>query len=78
MEKIIAVTEDIIVDHHIYKGRRNAPSVKEVLDTMVVKSNGGAMLLHKILAIYAGRSKSATRHTFTAPSSMVLSIMAIP
>ncbi|MFZ1036715.1 MAG: RyR domain-containing protein [Smithella sp.] len=65
MKKIIAVTGDVIVDHHIYKGRRDAPSVKEVPGTMVIKSNGGAMLLHKILAICADRAKTENKAEYS-------------
>lgn len=47
--KRVLVTGDVIIEHHIYKGKRDAPYVKNFPGTKVVDSNGGALLLYKII-----------------------------
>jgi hypothetical protein len=47
--KRVLVTGDVIIDHHIYQGKREAPCIKTSPGTMVVESPGGARLLYEII-----------------------------
>lgn len=47
---LVLVTGDVITDHHIYKGERDAPRAKDVFGTMVTETHGGAKLLHEIIS----------------------------
>jgi hypothetical protein len=53
----ILVSGDVIIDHHIYKGERDAPHIKNVPGTKVIKSKGGAILLYNILRNIADHTK---------------------
>jgi hypothetical protein len=54
----ILVSGDVIIDHHIYKGERDAPHIKNVPGTKVIKSKGGAILLYNILRNIADHTKN--------------------
>ena len=47
--KKILVTGDVVIDHHLYQGRREAPHVKAAPGTMIVDSPAGARLLFEII-----------------------------
>lgn len=66
-EMQVLVTGDVVIDHHIYKGKRDAPHVKETPGTeqtpgtMVIDSPGGAILLYEIINKVAEYTKSSIK-----------------
>ncbi len=66
-EMQVLVTGDVVIDHHIYKGKRDAPHVKETPGTkqtpgtVVIDCRGGAILLYEIINKVAEYTKSSIK-----------------
>lgn len=72
VKKTILVSGDVIVDHHIYKGERDAPNIKNVPGTKVINSKGGAILLYNILCNIADRTKKNNNKSKTQKKKIEL------
>ncbi len=54
----IVVVGDVVVDHHVYEGERSTPAATQSRGVQVVRENGGAYSLFRLLsAVFAARRK---------------------
>jgi hypothetical protein len=52
----VLISGDVVVDHHIYKGRRHKASATELLGVRVVRQHGGAMSLTDLISAVITRA----------------------
>jgi hypothetical protein len=57
----IVVVGDVVVDHHVYEGERSTPAATQSRGVQVVRENGGAYSLFRLLSAVFGASRKPSQ-----------------
>jgi hypothetical protein len=60
MTKTVLISGDVVVDHHLYEGRRYTASASDLPGIAAVREHGGAMLLHNLIKTLVEAGKAAS------------------